>query len=113
MAMIESVKRDISSLGGTDNEAIMNYLEEVITFDSLSKEITNTIKEYRFSKKRVCPYFSHEKVSRLGKYKTSKDIFVSYAIKLLLIYPCALSVIVGIILISCYYMRSPRLMKSQ
>lgn len=72
MPIIESIKRDISSLGHTDKEAIMNYLEEVITFGAVSKEITNTVKESRFSKGKGCPYCSHEEVSRFGKYKNKQ-----------------------------------------
>lgn len=40
MPTIESIKKDINSLGYADKEEILNYLEEVITFGAVSKEIT-------------------------------------------------------------------------
>ncbi len=72
MPTIESIKKDINSLGYADKEEILNYLEEVITFGAVSKEITKNIKESRFSKGKTCPYCSHEEISRYGRWSFSR-----------------------------------------
>ena len=72
MPTIESIKKDIHSLGYADKEEILNYLEEVITFGAVSKEITKNIKESRFSKGKTCPYCSHEEISRYGRYNNKQ-----------------------------------------
>jgi hypothetical protein len=55
----ESKKKDIHSLSYAQKEEILSYLEEVITFGAVSKEITKSIKESRFSKGKVCPDQNH------------------------------------------------------
>ena len=60
MPTIESIKKDIHSLGYAQKEEILSYLEEVIAFGTGSKVITKNIKVSRFSKGKVCPHCSHE-----------------------------------------------------
>ena len=72
MPTIESIKKDINSLGYADKEEILNYLEKVITFGAVAKEITKNIKESRFSKGKTCPYCSHEEISRYGRYNNKQ-----------------------------------------
>lgn len=50
MPNIESVKRDIQALGKSGQEAIFKYLEEVVVLGSFATEVTNEVKENRFSK---------------------------------------------------------------
>ena len=68
MPNVESVKRDIQALGKSGQEAILKYLEEVVVLGSFATEVTNEVKENRFSKGKVCPYCEHDEVSRNGKY---------------------------------------------
>jgi transposase-like protein len=72
MPNIESVKRDIQALGKSGQEAIFKYLEEVVVLGSFATEVTNEVKENRFSKGKVCPYCGHDEVSRNGKYNENQ-----------------------------------------
>lgn len=47
MPSVESIKRDIQSLGATAQEEILNYLEETIVLGSFATEVTNEVKENR------------------------------------------------------------------
>lgn len=68
MPSVASVKKDLEALGTTGQEEILNYLEEVIVLGSFATEVTNEVKENRFSKGKVCPHCGHEEVSRNGKF---------------------------------------------
>ena len=68
MPNVESIKRDIQTLGTAGKEEILNYLEEVVILGSFATEITNEVKENRFSKGKVCPHCGHDEVSRNGKF---------------------------------------------
>jgi len=59
---------DLEVLGTTGQEEILAYLEEVIILGSFTTEVTNEVKENRFSKGKVCPCCWHDKVSRYGKF---------------------------------------------
>ena len=50
MPSVESIKRDIHALGTAGKEEILNYLEEVVILGSFATEVTNEVKENRFSK---------------------------------------------------------------
>lgn len=95
MPTIESIKRDIHSLGYAQKEEILSYLEEVITLGSGSKEITDNIKESRFSKGKVCPHCSQEEVPGMVNTKTSKDISANLARKHSRISHCHQSITAG------------------
>jgi transposase-like protein len=69
MPSVESVKRDLEALGARGQEQILNYLEEVLVLGSFATEITDEVKENRFSKGMVCPRCGHEGVSKYGKDK--------------------------------------------
>jgi transposase-like protein len=68
MPTVESVKHDIDALGTAGKEEILNYLEEVFVLGSFATEVTNEVKENRFSRGKVCPHCEHDEVSRNGKY---------------------------------------------
>ncbi len=68
MPTVESVKHDIDALGIAGKEEILNYLEEVFVLGSFATEVTNEVKENRFSRGKVCPHCEHDEVSRNGKY---------------------------------------------
>ena len=59
MPSVESVKMDLEALGTTGQEEILAYLEEVIVLGSFATEVTNEVKENRFSKGKVCPCCGH------------------------------------------------------
>jgi transposase-like protein len=68
MPSVESVIKDIDSLGKAGKEEIYNYLEEVFVFGSFATEVTSQVKENRFSRGKVCPRCGHDEVSRNGKF---------------------------------------------
>jgi transposase-like protein len=68
MPSVESVKRDLEALGTRGQEEILNYLEEVIVLGSFATEVTNEVKENRFSKGKVCPCCGKDTISRYGKF---------------------------------------------
>ncbi|EKQ57245.1 MULTISPECIES: hypothetical protein [unclassified Clostridium] len=55
MPTVESVKNDIEALGTAGQEEILHYLEEVFVLGSFATEVTNEVKENRFSRGKVCP----------------------------------------------------------
>ncbi len=56
MPTVESVKHDIDALGTAGKkEEILNYLEEVFVLGSFATEVTNEVKENRFSKGESLP----------------------------------------------------------
>lgn len=55
MPSVASVKKDLEALGTTGQEEILNYLEEVIVLGSFATEVTNEVKENRFSKGKSLP----------------------------------------------------------
>ncbi len=68
MPTVESVKKDIESLGTAGKEQILQYLEEIFVLGSFATEFTNEVKENRFSKGRICPHCECDKISRNGRY---------------------------------------------
>ena len=67
MPSVESIIKNIQTLGTTGQEEVLNYLEEVIVLGSFVTEVTDEVKENRFSRGKVCPHCEHDKVSRNGK----------------------------------------------
>lgn len=61
MPTIESVKKDIEALGTAGQEEILQYLEEVFVLGSFATEVTNEVKENRFSRGKVCSHCEHDK----------------------------------------------------
>jgi len=68
MPSVESIIMDLDTLGAIEQEEILNRLEEIIVLGSYAAEVTDEVKENRFSKGKVCPYCSHDGVSRNSKY---------------------------------------------
>ncbi len=68
MPTIESVKKDIEALVTAGQEEMLHYLEEVCVLGSFATEITNEVKENRFSRRKVFPHCNHDEVSRDGNY---------------------------------------------
>lgn len=68
MPSVEYIIKEIQTLGATAQEEILNYLEEVLVLGSFANQVTNEVKENRFSKGKVCPHCDYDKVSRNGKF---------------------------------------------
>src|SRR5665647_1821649 len=68
MPSVESIIKDLDTLGAIEQEEILNHLEEIIVLGSYAAEVTDEVKENRFSKGKVCPHCDHDRVSRNGKY---------------------------------------------
>lgn len=66
--LYKSLKKDIEALGIAGKEEILQYLEEVFVLGSFATEVTNEVKENRFSRGKACPHCGHDEVSRNGKY---------------------------------------------
>ncbi len=78
MPTVESVKNDIEALGTVGKEEILHYLEEVFMLGSFATEVTNEVKENRFSRGKVCPHCGHDEVSRNGKYNGKQRYICKY-----------------------------------
>ena len=49
-------------------EELLSYLEEFLVSNSQVEQIYEDVKEFRFSKGKVCPHCSSELISKNGKY---------------------------------------------
>lgn len=79
MPTVESVKHDIDALGTTGKEEILNYLEEVFVLGSFATEVTNEVKENRFSRGKSALTVGVMKYPEMESIMESKDIFVNPA----------------------------------
>lgn len=53
MPSVEPVKKDLEALNTTGQEKMLNYIEEVIALGSVATEVTNEVKENRFSRGKI------------------------------------------------------------
>lgn len=60
MPTVESVKKDLESLGTEEQEEILNYLEEIMVLASYAAEITNEVKESSFARGKICPHCGND-----------------------------------------------------
>lgn len=68
MPTYNTVITDLQTLDPAEQEWVLNYLEQVLILGPQVAEVTEEIKENRFSRGKVCPHCSHEEVTRNGKY---------------------------------------------
>lgn len=68
MSSIESILKEISALGSIAESVIFRTLEEKITLKGYVSDVTNEVKENRFSKGKCCPHCESDSVCRNGKY---------------------------------------------
>ena len=68
MPSIKSILTDIQTLPLNQVEQLLSYLEEFLVLGSQVGEVCEEVKEFRFSKGKVCPHCSSELISRNGKY---------------------------------------------
>ena len=68
MPSIKSILTDIQTLPLNQVEELLSYLEEFIVLGSQVGQVCEEVKEFRFSKGKVCPHCTSESISRNGKY---------------------------------------------
>ena len=68
MPSIKSILTDIQTLPLNQVEELLSYLEEFLVSNSQVEQIYEDIKEFRFSKGKVCPHCSSKLISKNGKY---------------------------------------------
>ena len=68
MPSIKSILTDIQTLPLNQVEELLSYLEEFLVSNSQVEQIYEDVKEFRFSKGKVCPHCSSELISKNGKY---------------------------------------------
>ena len=68
MENVSYILSEIQKLSLYKQKQILSKLEENIMLGSQITEITNEVKEMRFSKGKVCPHCNREDISRNGKY---------------------------------------------
>lgn len=67
MASIGILKTDIKSLSDIELQDLFNFIGEVMTLNSLSRNLPNDCRESRFSKGEVCPHCKSDSVVKNGK----------------------------------------------
>lgn len=72
MPNINSIINDIKALNISEQEQLLSFLEEFLVFNSYTSKITEEVKEFRFSMRKVCPHCKSDKVSRNGKYNNKQ-----------------------------------------
>ena len=69
MPSIKSILTDIQTLPLNQVEELLSYLEEFLVSNSQVEQIYEDVKEFRFSKGKVCPHCSSELISKNGKQR--------------------------------------------
>ena len=69
MPNVTTILADINTLSDNDKEQLFNAIGEILTLSSYAKNLTQEVRESRFSKGKVCPHCASEMVVRNGKYK--------------------------------------------
>ena len=68
MSNVKSILNDIEKLPLHQKEEILSTLEEILVLGSQVSQVEQEVKEFRFSKGKVCPICGSETISRNGKY---------------------------------------------
>ena len=74
MPNVKSILTDIQSLPLNQVEELLSYLEEFLVLGSQVGQVCEEVKEFRFSKGKVCPHCNSELISRNGKYISVKIV---------------------------------------
>ena len=69
MPSIKSILTKIQTLPLNQVEELLSYLEEFLVSNSQVEQIYEDVKEFRFSKGKVCPHCSSELISKNGKQR--------------------------------------------
>lgn len=68
MPNVKSILNDIEKLPLHQKEQILSTLEEILVLGSQVSQVEQEVKEFRFSKGKVCPICGSETISRNGKH---------------------------------------------
>lgn len=68
MPSVKSILEDIEKSPLYQKEQILSPLEEILILGSQISQVEQGVKEFRFSKGKVCPFCGSETISRNGKY---------------------------------------------
>lgn len=68
MANVISILSKIKTLSQYQQEQLLSHLEEYLVLGAQVGQVTKEVKEFRFSKGKICPHCGGEKVLRNGKY---------------------------------------------
>ncbi len=77
MPNVKSILNDIEKLPLHQKEQILSTLEEMVILGSQVCQVEQEVKEFRFSKGKVCPLCGSETISRNGNIMVNKDISAS------------------------------------
>lgn len=69
MSNVSTILADVRSLSNNEKEELFNAIGEILTISSYSNNLTQEVRESRFSKGKICPHCTSEIVVRNGKYK--------------------------------------------
>ena len=71
MPKLNTILADVRTLSDNDEQSF-NEIGEIITHSPYAKNLTQEVKESRFSKGKVYPHCSSEMVVRNGKYRSKQ-----------------------------------------
>lgn len=68
MANVATILSEIKTLSQYQQEQLLSHLEEYLVLGAQVSQVTKEVKEFRFSKGKICPHCGGENVLRNGKY---------------------------------------------
>lgn len=68
MLNVKSIVNDIKKLPLHQKKQILSTLEEILVLGLQASQVEQDVKEFSFSKGKVCPICGSETISRNGKY---------------------------------------------
>lgn len=68
MSNINSLLKEIFALGSVSENIILNVLEERKTLKGYISDVTDEVRESRFSKGKCCPHCEGNAICKNGKY---------------------------------------------
>ena len=81
MPSVASIIKDLDTLRVIEQEEILNHLEEIVILGSCAVDVTDEVKENRFSKGKSCHCCRLEEVSRSGtQYLPHRASIQSFAV---------------------------------
>lgn len=69
MPSITALKTDIASLSENDLQDLFNYLGEIMSTNSMTRNLPKDCRESRFASGSTCPYCKGERIIKFGKLK--------------------------------------------
>lgn len=79
MPSVESITKDLDTLGAIEQDEILNHLEEIIVLGSYAAEVTDEVKKIDFLRERSVLTATMMKCPETANTMVNKDIFASPA----------------------------------